>query len=60
MEHLGIVCEILLCVSFHTWLMSVNVREAEALAMSFGPAIQLCVVFWGPKEQAGPELGITP
>jgi hypothetical protein len=28
---------------------------AEALAMSFGPAIQLCVVFWGPKEQAKEE-----
>eukprot|EP00435_Cladocopium_sp_Y103_P060146 s128_g21.t3 len=29
----------------------VNYKTFSALAMSFGPAIQLCVVFWGPKEQ---------
>lgn len=28
-----------------------NYKTFSALAMSFGPAIQLCVVFWGPKEQ---------
>ena len=32
--------------------LSLDDAHAEALAMSFGPAIQLCVVFWGPKEQA--------
>jgi len=29
----------------------VNYKTFSALAMSFGPAIQLCVVWWGPKEQ---------